>query len=311
MTMPPDIDLTRGGYGGDSIEEEFKWFTGNTMEYWWHFREVLWAADRKSTAHWRMIDGSVMCDDDHRKLIAVSLLNYAVYTGIAEALSFFFDLKSSIAQGNLFHTRRAWKSMYSSLYSSFNAFSNLAYIVICNKSPFGKDPTNPRNPSLQTIKDELGKVNASYAIQAIENTQARMEIRNQLDHWWTIWTGFIQEDATQPIKFKLDHNFRKGYILLEADQEVDWKRAYDALQRGIDEITGCAVDFNHIYKEMARTGGALDKYLTDNGWELDYSPFGEQVRDERTRTRNHKKISPTGQNGSTAGTCADRARNGS
>jgi len=279
--MPPDIDLTRGGYGGDDIEEGFKWFTGEHMEYWWHFREVLRATDRKSTAHWRMIKGLVMSDDDHRKLIAVSQLNYAVYTGIAEALSFYDDLRLNAANGNIFYTRRAWKSLYSSLYGSFNAFCNLVYVIVFNKSPFGDKPTEPWNQTPGMVIAQAKKCNKASIVDVIERCQDRLQIRNHLDHWWTIWTGFIQDGQTGKLDFKLDHNFKKGYILLEAELEVDWSKAFDAVQRALDEITGCADDFNSIYKEMARTGGALDKYLTDNAWEIDYSEFGEPHNGKR------------------------------
>ncbi|MBZ0298690.1 MAG: hypothetical protein K8J31_03070 [Anaerolineae bacterium] len=279
--MVRDIDLTRGGYGGDVIEEDFKWFTSQHMEYWWHFREVLYAADRKSTARWKMIDGSLMSDDDHRTLIAVSLLNYAVYTGMAEAMSFFDDLRLNVSQGNLLYTRRAWKGLYSSLYGSFNAFCNLFFVVVFNESPFGADPVNPWNQTPTTVLKRVVKDQKTTVADVIKACQSRLIIRDHLDHWWAIWTGFIQDKQTGRIGFRLDHNFKKGYILLEAEQEVDWNKAIDAVQRAIDDITGCADDFNRIYKEMAVTGGYLDTYLIDNGWEIDYSDYGSPHNRQR------------------------------
>jgi len=281
MMMPPDIDLTRGGYGGDIVEKMFKPFTAQYMDYWWHFREVLRTSDRKSTAHWRMKDGSAMSDGDHRKLIAVSQLNYAVYTGIAEALSFYDDLRLNAANGNIFYTRRAWKSLYSSLYGSFNAFCNLVYVVVFNESPFGTDPAKPWNQTPTTLLKRADKDPQITIANVIKACQSRLSIRDHLDHWWAIWTGFIQDSQTGRLDFKLDHNFKKGYILLEAELEVDWSKAFDAVQRAIGDIKGCADGFNSIYKEMARTGGALDKYLTDNGWYIDYSDFGYPHNGER------------------------------
>jgi len=279
--MPPDIDLTRGGYGGDDIEEGFKSFTGEHMEYWWHFREVLVASDRKSSARWKMINGSLMPDDDYRELIAVSQLNYAVYTGIAEALSFRDDIQTAVQQNNLFGAKRAWKSLYSSLYGSFNAFCNLAYVVICKASPFGNDPDNPRNPKTRDIKDGLKKVGATSVVKVIECCDARLTIRHQLDHWWTIWTAFIPDVGTQQVSFRLDSAFSRGYIRVNPETEIDWTQSIDVLQRAMDDIEGCADGFNSIYKEMARTDGALDKYLTDNGWYIDYSEFGEPHNGKR------------------------------
>lgn len=281
--MARDIDLTRGGYGGDVIEEDFKWFTSQHMEYWWHFREVLRAADRKSTARWKMIDGSLLPDDDHRTLIAVSLLNYAVYTGMAEAMSFFDDLRLNVSHGNLPYTRRAWKGLYSSLYGSFNAFCNLVFVVVFNKSPFGVDPVNPWNQTPTTVLKQVEKDQKTTIADVIRACQSRLIIRDHLDHWWAIWTGFIQDKQTGRIGFKLDHNFKKGYILLEAEQEVDWAKAIDAVQRAIDDIAGCADDFNRIYKEMAVMDGYLDNYLINNGWCIDYSDFGEPHNRKRPR----------------------------
>lgn len=279
--MPPDIDLTRGGYGGDDIEERFKPFTSQHMEYWWQFREVLVASDRKSSARWKMLDGSPMPDDDYRKLIAVSQLNYAVYTGIGEALSFHDDIQTAVQQNDLFSAKRAWKSLYSSLYGSFNAFCNLAYVVICNASPFGSDPQNPRNPKTSKIKQDLTTAGATSVVTVIGRCDARLIIRHQLDHWWTIWTAFIADAGTQQVSFRLDSAFSRGYIRVNPETEIDWTQSIDVLQRAIDDIKECADDFNSIYKEMARTGGALDTYLTDNCWYIDYSEFGEPHNGKR------------------------------
>ena len=39
--MGTEIDFSKGGYKGDPIEEAFKEFTSDKMEFWWHFRELL------------------------------------------------------------------------------------------------------------------------------------------------------------------------------------------------------------------------------------------------------------------------------
>lgn len=280
--MTRELDLNKGGYGGDDIEEEFKWFTSQHMEYWWHFREVLRPVLDKKEAYWKRIDGKPMSDADHKKLIAVGFLNYAVYTGIAEAFSFFHDLRSNVAQRSIFGTRRAWKSTYSSLYSSFNAFCNLVHVIICNKSPFGRDDNNPWNPPTSTILKELQKVNANAAINVIEDCLNQLEIRNQLDHWWTIWIGFVEDPHTHQVKLRLDRNFqKKGYILIEPDKELNLEHGFDLVQRTIDELTSCAQGFNRIYKEIAITGGHFDTYLGKNGWLIEYQDYGPPHNQQR------------------------------
>jgi hypothetical protein len=263
--MTREIDLTQGGYEGDSIEEGFKWFTSQHMEYWWQFREVLRAEQDKNKAHWKRNDGTPISDDEHRTLIAVSFLNYAVYTGAVEAFSFFTELRAGIAERNGFIIRRDWKALYSSLYSGFNALCNLLCVVVLNDSPFGKDPNRPWNKTPKQAR-ELLKTSEPGIAQLIQQCQARLEIRDHLDHFWTIWTGMSDG------KFLYDRNFRKGYIVIDPAKEVT--DDIDAVQRAIDDIVGCVQHFNVAYKAMAVTGGFLDRYLSKNGWCIDYSDFG-------------------------------------
>ena len=132
--MNQTVDFTKGGYRADVVEETFRDFTVSYMPFWWHFREVLRASDR-AASHWQQANGAVLPDNDQRELVALSLLNYAVYTGMAEALAFLeqmgFELaRTTLPPWRLFEVRRFWKAMYSSLYTSFNALCNIVYVVV-------------------------------------------------------------------------------------------------------------------------------------------------------------------------------------
>ncbi len=98
--MSGDVDFTRGGYGGDHFEESFKYFTAQHMEYWWQFREVLIASDRKKNVHCTYKNGDPLSDDDLREFIALSLTNYAVYVSITETLIFWNETRNYISGGH-------------------------------------------------------------------------------------------------------------------------------------------------------------------------------------------------------------------
>jgi len=275
--MPPDIDLTRGGYGGDDIEEGFKWFTGEHMEYWWHFREVLRPEQQKSDKkHWHRLDGHSLTDDDWKTLIALSMTNYAVYTGISEALAFFEQMSNELYRttfnaSRVFEVRRAWKAMYSSLYGSFTALSNVICMVVGKKTVF-KNAAGNRNYDPGDAKEVVQAIPA--ILKPFGDCQQRLEIRNQLDHYWLIWHGIEQG------QFFIDRNFsQKAHLVIDPanDAQVD----LDAYEKARYDLTSCASKFNLIYKEMAITGGSLDAYFTHNGWYIDYSEFGEPHNGKR------------------------------
>ena len=268
--MPPDIDLTRGGYGGDDIEEGFKWFTGEHMEYWWHFREVLRPEQQKSDKkHWHRLDGHSLTDDDWKTLIALSMTNYAVYTGISEALAFFEQMSNELYRttfnaSRVFEVRRAWKAMYSSLYGSFTALSNVICMVIGKKTVF-KNGLSNRNYDPGDAKSILKAMPS--ILTPFQDCQHRLEIRNQLDHYWIIWHNIGQG------QFYIDGNFtRKAHLVIDPDKEV--KINVDAFKKAHDDLMSCAINFNLIYKEMAVTDGYLDRYFEHNKLYVEYSDYG-------------------------------------
>jgi hypothetical protein len=264
-----DIDFSKGGYGGDDIEEMFKPFTTRYMEYWWHFREVLRPGQEQGNPHWSRMGGTPLSDEDWRELIGLSMTNYAVYTGMAEAVSFLeqmrFELiRTTHAAGRLFEVRRTWKAFYSSLYGSFTALSNVICMVIGQKKLF-KNTSGTRNYDPGDAHSVLQGIPALET--AFGNCLARLEIRNQLDHYWIIWHGVAQG------RFVIDRNFtRKAYLVIDPRNEaiVD----LDALQKAADDLLGCAIDFNTLFEAMAVSGGYLDQYLAANKWHINYLDYG-------------------------------------
>ncbi len=267
--MPPDIDFTKGGYGGDPIEEMFKPYTSQHLEYWWQFREVLIAAPDKHNPFWKRIDGNPLSDEEYRELIAVSLMNYAVYTGLGEALWFHMELKQFAPLRDEFAARRCWKALYSSLYSSFTALCYLVYVVVCQKTPFRRKKKSGELWSYgpgETVTAMKAKGKAVIC-DALEKSMDRLEIRNHLDHYWTIWNGF--SNGT----FTMDRNFEKGYIAVDPANDV--KTDVDAVKRADEDILYCTQQFDIVYKEMAKQGGHLDDYLKHRGWYVAH-PSGQR-----------------------------------
>lgn len=277
--MAPEIDLTRGGYGGDVVEETFKPFTATNMEYWWHFREVLLASTDKDTAYWRRVDGQPMSDDEHRELIALSLTNYAVYTNFADGLAFFEELSFELSRftaeaSRLANVRRAWKAMYSSLYSSLNALSNIVCVVVAHKPRFEIKPSGEVwNYTPRRAHNLMQSRGFNTIAVPLKRCIDRMVIRDQLDHYGLIWHSITRGN------FFIDSNFTKGSIPVSPANEV--KIDLNAYEIAHEDLLGCARDFNLVYKELSVTDGYLDKYLQKNGWEIDYSSFGEPHNQKR------------------------------
>jgi len=276
-SMGIEIDFTKGGYQGDVVEETFKPFTASYMPFWWHFHEVLRASDRASS-RWKKSDGTALSDDEQRELVALSLLNYAVYTGMAEAIASFEQMgyelsRTTVPAWRLFEVRMLWKAMYSSLYTSFNALCNIVCVIVGQKSPFGEDPKRIWN---YTPKQAYGLVNGrgiKELTEPISRCRDRLEIRDHLDHYWTIWHRIVQG------QFLLDKNFKKGYVPLYPEDEV--LTTVDAHKLALEHIVESAKDFNLIYREIAVKGGHLDQYLSSRKWMVDYSDYGPPHNKQR------------------------------
>jgi hypothetical protein len=248
------------------------------MPYWWYFREVLRASHSRSP-HWKKSDDTPLSDDEQKELIALSLLNYAVYTGMAEAIASFEQMGSELSRTmpsdwRVIEVRRLWKAMYSSLYTSFNALCNIVCVVVGQGPPVRKKGGRPWNYSpkdaYKLVKDirELA--------EPLNRCRDRLEIRNHLDHYWTIWHSIVQG------RFLLDENFEKGYVPVHPEAEVSAK--VDAYKLAYEHIIEFAKDFNLIYYELAVEDGYLDHYLSAKGWKVDYSDYGPPHNGQRPFT---------------------------
>lgn len=276
---PPFFDptMSQGGYKGDVVEETFKPFSSLYIPFWWHFHEVLRASDRASPL-WRKSDGTALSDDEQRELVALSSLNYAVYTGMAESLTFFeqmgHELSRTMNPGwRLFEVRRLWKAMYSSLYTSFNALCNIVCVVVGQKPPFVETPAGVRN---YTPKKAYGLVvgrGIGELAEPLGRCIYRLEIRHHLDHYWTIWHKIDQG------RFLLDKNFKKGYVPIYPEVEVSPE--VDAVELAYGHVVESAEDFNLVYRELAVEDSYLDQYLLAKGWEIDYSDYGPPHNGQR------------------------------
>lgn len=271
------IDFSKGGYQGDVIEEAFKDFTTIQIPYWWHFREVLRSSDRDSP-YWQRNDGQPLAQEDKKALIVLSQLNYSVYVEIASALSFLEQTKQALilslpSQQRIFEVRKLWKATYSCLYASFNALSNIIYILIKPAPPFKIRGGKLWN---YTPLEALGLVNGrglNSLHKVLGQCNDRLEIRNQLDHYWTIWQYISQG------QFLIDENFKKGYVPLDPFAEVSIKT--DAITLTNEHITENVADYNLIYQELSVSGGYLDHYLSTNGWKIEYTDYGPPHNGQR------------------------------
>lgn len=275
--MKLEIDFTRGGYRGDVVEETFKGFSAQHMPSWWHFREVL-RASHAASPWWKKTDGTAISDNEQRELVALSLLHYAVYTGMAEAVAFLEQMGSELSRTTvpgwrLFEVRRVWKAMYSSLYTNFNALSNIVYVVVGQKPVLRKKAGKVWNYS---PKDALNLVEGRELkdlLKPLRRCDDRLEIRHHLDHYWLIWHSIVRG------KFLLDKNFKKGYVPIHPEAEVSAE--IDAHQLAIEHVLGCATDSDQIYGELATKGGYLDQYVSAKGWKIDYSDYGPPHNGQR------------------------------
>jgi hypothetical protein len=265
-----EVDFSQGGYGGDITEETFALLTKPRMPFWWQFREVLRASPQTSDK-WKHVDGSALAPNEHKELIALSLTNYHVYTGLAEAISFFEQMQFAIfrttsAQERVFEVRRSWKAMYSSLYSSFTALSNIVCIVAIKKSAFGKDPSKGIQNYSPSNAIKYTEGNHDKLAKPLRRINDRLEIRHHLAHYWTIWLQIVQGH------FLIDKNFRKGYVSLVPPSKEE--EMIDGAKLAKEHLFDSLDDYNVIYRELAIKGGFLDQYLKANGWIVDYSDFG-------------------------------------
>lgn len=304
MNDTPTIDFTKGGYRGDPVEEAFKPFTAKHLPFWWHFREVLRASDRAS-GHWKASDGSALSDAEQRELVAVSLLNYAVYTALAEAISFvqemedelglpppveptsgsgFFRVDGTLSTGTsstyqqglpvegaeppgrqLFEVRKAWRAAYSSLYTSFNALCNIICVVVGDK-PVLKSEQPVWNYTPKNAINLVSGRGLPSLLDPLKQCRNRMEIRDHLDHYWVIWGTIVGG------KLLFDKDFSKGRVPIHPRTEVS--ADIDAVQRAFDDIEDTAQDFNLVYRQLAVRDGFLDQHLRSKGWQIDYSNYG-------------------------------------
>jgi len=278
--MNAGIDFTKGGYKGDPLEEAFKPFSASYMPYWWYFREVL-RASHSASPHWKKSDDTPLSDDEQRELIALSLLNYAVYTGMAEAIASFEQMGSELSRTmpsdwRVIEVRRLWKAMYSSLYTSFNALCNIVCVVVGQKPPVTKKQGQAWNYSPKKARNIVDGRGIKELTELIDQCLKRLEIRNHLDHYWTIWHSIAQG------QFLLDENFEKGYVPVHPEAEVSPK--VDAYKLAYKHIIESAKDFNLIYRELSAEDGFLDQYLSAKGWKIDYSDYGPPHNGQRPLT---------------------------
>lgn len=275
--MPNTIDFTRDGYHGDAVEELFKGFTSKLMPFWWHFREVL-RANQSASGYWQNMDGTVLPDIDQRELVALSLLNYAVYTGIGEALAFSEEMEISLFRtmslgDRIFQVRRDWKSTYSSLYTSFNALCNIIVILVSRRSAFGANPSGVWNYTPKNALDLVSGRGIKSLAEPLDRCRDRLEIRDHLDHYWTIWVDIDKG------KFLMDANFKKGYAPLHP--EVDISTTINALEQTKSHIIESMKDFDLVFRELAIKAGYLDQYLAGNGWNVEYTGNSSQHNNSR------------------------------
>jgi hypothetical protein len=278
--MTEFVDFSKGGYKGDFIEETFKPFSQIHLPYWWQFREVL-RSNQASNPIWTHVDGSPFDESDYRELIALSLIHYHVYTGITEAIVSLQEMQAQLsplinASGwQLVQVRRLWKSTYSNLYSSYNALCNIICVTVGVKSPFGDRPSGVWNYTPNDAFKLIRRKGITTIDALLGSCKDRMELRDHLDHFWTVWHEIVNG------RFLIDENFKKGYVAVNPSREV--RTSIDALTLAWEHVIGCADDFNAIYKLLATSDGYLDQYLQARNWRVDYSDYGEPHNGKRPK----------------------------
>lgn len=268
-----DINFSTG-YKGDIVEEYFKPFSSQYMEYWWHFREILQASDRFS-AIWKTCGNNApLSDEDQQQLIGISMLNYTVYLAVVEALTFYDDMNIELhrflSPFRGFIIRKLWKATYSSLYTAFNALSNIVHIVVYKQSVTkinskGEISTQTAGSIVNKLRGDAD-TNLQQLGDLLKKCQDNLEIRTQLDHFWTMWMRLQQGE------FLIDKDYKKGQIIVYPDVEAQLKD--DALKLTYNHIIELVTTFNEIYRDLASKGGYLDKYFDDRNWYVDYGNFG-------------------------------------
>lgn len=264
------IDFSKGGYRGDDVEQMFKGFTAIHMPHYWYFREILRASDRRKE-HWQKITGGPVNEEEAKDLVAISMIMYHVYTCLGEAISFTQTLEYELNKFTLnstrhFEVKKNWKAAYSSLYTSVTSISNLLLIVEGQKLLYEYYPDGtPKNYSPGNAVTFF-KSRSKLFSDIIKNCQDRLEIRNHLDHYWTIWTGIGQG------VFKFDKDFSKGYVV--TSPPAGGQSGIDARIKLNEDIVNTAKDLDTLFLELWRPGGSLDKYLNTKGIVIDYSDYG-------------------------------------
>ncbi|MCA0456968.1 MAG: hypothetical protein LCI00_23555 [Chloroflexi bacterium] len=261
------IDFSKGGYKGGEDEEYFKWFTIPEMPYYWYFREILRASDKPSD-NWQYQDGTKLSEEHQKELIALSLLNYAVHTGIAESLLFFdeilLEVNKEVTQNRIMNTRRYWKAAYSSLYTSYNSICNILYVILnCGSFFFKSKSGDVVTYGLNKIKDS--KNAPPQIIDTLKRCNSYLKIRSQMDHYWTIPLD-IQRN-----KFVMFSPFVKGDIVLNMSPSSS--NGIDGREQLEKDIHGIAKELNSIYEQITTGNNYFDKYLGRKDWKIDYSNF--------------------------------------
>jgi len=171
-----------------------------------------------------------------------------------------------LPQRKLFLLRRSWKALYSSFYGSFNALANIVCVVVGVKSPFGERPSLIWNYTpAQAIKLVSGRGLGKLA-EPMERCKQRLEIRDQLDHYWLIWHSITSAG------FMIDKDFVKGRVPLQPSVEAI--PSVDALQLAQKHIEGCSQDYDLVYHELSVSGGFLDQFFAAKGWKVIYADYG-------------------------------------
>lgn len=266
------IDFSKGGYQGNFIEETFKGFTAKYMPHYWYFREVLRASHLPSV-HWKKVTGAALAteDDEAKDLVAISMIMYHVYTCLAEAISFYQALEYEIGKFNSngtreFEAKKNWKAAYSSLYTCVNSMSNLLFIVEGQKPLYEYYPDGTPKNYTPGGAVSFFKSKKQVFSDNIKNCRDRLEIRNHLDHYWTIWTSIGQGI------FLFDKDFSKGYVVTSPPS--GGQSGIDARSKLNEDIVNTAKDLDTLFLELSRPGGSLDDYLNAKGIVIDYSDYG-------------------------------------
>lgn len=273
------IDFSKGGYQGDTVEEMFKGFTEIHMPHYWYFREVL-RASHLTSVHWKNVTGTTLAPEDEKAkdLVAISMMMYHVYTCLAEAISFCQALEHELGKPNSngirgFEVKKNWKASYSSLNTSVNSMSNLILVVADDKPV--RRPNKKGVVQNYTPRDAIDAFRQSIPLftNIISDCRNRLEIRNHLDHYWTIWTGIGQGI------FLIDKDFSKGYVV--TSPPTGGQSGVDARIKLNEDIVNTAKDLDTLFLELSRPGGSLDKYLNTKGIVIDYSDYGAPHYGER------------------------------